>query len=193
VVDIERLEDRQLGPREDRHRVKATVEGDTEVADDEPDLASLEQVYAATVIEIHWPDRPHQVVEPRPEGVTEGEFPADVDHIHVITAFNPRSRLLRRSENEERNRLLQADLDRAGLRYVEAVGRSPDSSWSEDSFAVMDAASNEILELTRRYQQHATFEWARPARSILWADGRTSVHGWTTAISADEEPMHPPS
>jgi hypothetical protein len=64
VVDFERLGDRGFGSREDRHRVKATVEGDTGIGDDEPDLAALEQVYVATVIEIHWPDRPHQVVRP---------------------------------------------------------------------------------------------------------------------------------
>jgi hypothetical protein len=180
VVDLERLADQQFGPREDRHRVKVTLEGDREVADDEPDLASLEQVYAATLIEIHWPDRPHQVVEPRPEGVTDGEFPGGVDHIHIITAFNPRSRLLRRSENEERNRLLRDDLDREGLRYVEAVGRSPDSSWSEESFAVVDAAPEQILDLARRYQQNAVFEWHRAGRATMWTDDVTSTpHGWS--------------
>jgi transcriptional regulator with XRE-family HTH domain len=180
VVDIERLKDQEFGPREDRHRVKVTVEGDRGIADVTPDLAALEQVYAATVIEIHWPDRPHQVVEPRPEGVTEGEFPEGVDHIHVITAFNPRSRLLRRGENEERNRLLRADLNREGLRFVEAVGRSPDSSWSEDSFAVIGANLEQILDLARHYQQNAIFEWHRAGRATMWTDDVTSrQHGWS--------------
>jgi hypothetical protein len=48
----------------------------------EPELASLERVYAETVIDVHWPDRPHKILESRPEGVTEGEFPEGVDHIH---------------------------------------------------------------------------------------------------------------
>jgi transcriptional regulator with XRE-family HTH domain len=180
VVDLERLEDRGFDPREDRHRVKVTVEGDAGSSVPEPDLAELERVYAETVIEIHWPDRPHQLLEPRPEGVTDGEFPGGVDHIHVITAFNPRSRLLRRSENEERNRLLRADLDRAGLRYVEGVGRSPDSSWSEDSFAVIDADAGDILDLARRFQQNAIFEWTPDRRAILWSDPELApqTHGW---------------
>jgi transcriptional regulator with XRE-family HTH domain len=185
VVDLARLEDRTLRAREDRHRLKVTVEGDTGIADAEPDLAELEQVYAATVIEIHWPDGPHQIVEPRPEGVTEGEFPEDVDHIHIITAFNPRSRLLRRGENEERNRLLRTDLDRSGLTYVEAVGRSPDSSWSEDSVAVIDADPKQILDLARRYDQNAIFEWTPHARTVQWTDSVlvARTHGWRASRS----------
>jgi transcriptional regulator with XRE-family HTH domain len=171
VVDIERLDDKHLDPREpDRHRAKVTVEGDPEMEDPEPDLATLEPIYATTVIEIHWPDRPHQVVQPRPEGETEGDFPEGIDHLHVITAFNPRSRLLRRGENEERNRLLRADLDRAGLSYVEAVGRSPDSSWSEDSFAVIDADAGEILDLARRYEQSAIYECNPAGLNVVWTD-----------------------
>jgi transcriptional regulator with XRE-family HTH domain len=184
VVDLERLEDQQFGPREGRHRVKVTVEGDRGGAEVQPDLTALEDVYAATMLEIHWPDRPHQIVEPRPEGVTEGEFPDGIDHIHIITAFNPRSRLLRRSENEERNRLLRADLDRAGLRCVEAVGRSPDSSWSEESFAVMDADPEQILDLARRYQQNAVFAWHRTGRATVWTnDMPPSQHGWSALLT----------
>jgi hypothetical protein len=200
VVDVARLDDQQFGPRDPhRHRVKVTVEGDRGVEEVEPDPTTLEELYADTVIEIRWPDRLHQVVEPRPEGVTEGVFPEGVtegvfpegvDQIHVITAFNPRSRLLRRGENEERNRLLRADLERAGLTFVEAVGRSPNSSWQEASFAVMDADRESTLELARRYEQSAIFEWAPSARSILWTDGRApSLHGWA-ATSVPRDPMH---
>jgi hypothetical protein len=156
------------------------VEGDRNAEEAEPDPANLAQLYADTVIEIRWSDRPHQLVEPRPEGVTEGEFPEGVDRVHVITAFNPRSRLLRRGENEERNRLLAADLERAGLRYVPVVGRSPDDSWSEDSFAVIDADVDEVLDLARRYQQNAIFEWTPQSRVVLWTDPELAAqaHGW---------------
>jgi hypothetical protein len=184
VVDLGRLDDQRLGPRDpQRHRVKVTVEGDRCGEEAEPDPATLAQLYAETVIEIRWPDRPHQVVEPRPEGVTEGEFPEGVDHVHVITAFNPRSRLLRRGENEERNRLLAADLERAGLRYVPAVGRSPDDSWSEDSFAVVDAEPEQILDLARRYDQNAVFQWTPHARTVRWTDPERlpSSHGWSAS------------
>jgi transcriptional regulator with XRE-family HTH domain len=180
VVDITRLDDQRFGPRDpQRHRVKVTVEGDSSGEEAEPDPATLAQLYADTVIEIRWSDRPRQLVEPRPEGVTEGEFPEGVDQVHVITAFNPRSRLLRRGENEERNRLLAADLERAGLRYVPAVGRSPDDSWSEDSFAVIDADADHILDLARRYDQNAIFEWTPDRRAILWsAELAAQTHGW---------------
>jgi transcriptional regulator with XRE-family HTH domain len=181
VVDVARLHDQQFGPRDpQRHRVKVTVEGDRGVEEAAPDPTTLAQLYADTVIEIRWPDRPHQVIEPRPEGVTEGDFPEGVDHLHVISAFNPRSRLLRRGENEERNRLLAADLERAGLHHVPAVGRSPDDSWSEDSFAVIDADRDQLLEIARRYQQNAIFEWTPHRRVILWSDPELAAqtHGW---------------
>jgi transcriptional regulator with XRE-family HTH domain len=181
VVDITRLDDQGFGPRDPlRHRVKVTVEGDRSGEAAEPDPATLAQLYADTVIEIRWPDRPHQLVEPRPQGVTEGDFPEGVDHIHVITAFNPRSRLLRRGENEERNRLLAADLERAGLRYVPAVGRSPDDSWSEDSFAVIDGDREQLLDLARRYDQNAIFEWTAQRRVVLWVtrDRVGPMSGW---------------
>jgi transcriptional regulator with XRE-family HTH domain len=184
VVDITRLDDQRFGPRDpQRHRLKVTVEGDRSGEEAEPDPATLAQLYADTVIEIRWPDRPNQLVEPRPEGVTEGEFPKGVDHVHVITAFNPRSRLLRLGENEERNRLLAADLERAGMRYVPAVGRSPDDSWSEDSFAVVDADAADILDLARRYQQNAVFQWTPQSRVVLWTDHERppSSHGWSTS------------
>jgi transcriptional regulator with XRE-family HTH domain len=181
VVDVTRLDDQRFGPRDpQRHRVKVTVEGDRSGEEAEPDPATLARLYADTVIEIRWPDRPHQLVEPRSEGVTEGEFPDGVDRVHVITAFNPRSRLLRRGENEERNRLLASDLERAGLRYVPAVGRSPDDSWSEDSFAVIDGDREQLLDLARRYDQNAIFEWTPDQRAILWSDPELAAqtHGW---------------
>jgi transcriptional regulator with XRE-family HTH domain len=184
VVDITRLDDQQFARRDpQRHRAKVTVEGDRRSEETEPDPATLAQLYADTVIEIHWPDRPHLLVEPRPQGVTEGEFPEGIDHLHVITAFNPRSRLLRRGENEERNRLLAADLERAGLRYEPAVGRSPDDSWSENSFAVIDGDREQLLDLARRYDQNAIFEWRPHALAVQWTDPARmpSSHGWSTS------------
>jgi transcriptional regulator with XRE-family HTH domain len=168
VLDTGRLEQRRFGPRDpDRHRVKVTG-CDPEDEAPGPTTDDLEEVYARTIIEIRWPDRSTQFVEPQPEGRPDGDFPEGIEHIHVITAFNPRSRLLRRSENEERNRLLQNDLDRSGLRFVEAVGSSPHSSWSEDSFAVIDADRSTILDLARRYEQSAIFELTQGRINVIW-------------------------
>jgi hypothetical protein len=53
----------------------------------------------------------------------------------------------------------EADLDRAGPAV--RAGRRPLArhSWSEDSFAVIDGDREQVLDLARRYQQNAVFEW----------------------------------
>ncbi len=178
VVDISRLaNDVEFNERDhERHLVRALVEGGEILVE-----TNVAEVYASTVIEIQWDPTTTITVEPRPAGTTEGRFPDGVEHIHVITAFNPRSRLLRTSENQERNRLLRQDLDAAGHNYAEAVGRSPDTSWSEDSYAIIDGDREQVLELGRRYEQTATFEWTPERLDVVWTDpARQSIErGWS--------------
>jgi transcriptional regulator with XRE-family HTH domain len=178
VLDISRLTDPSFQPRDhDRHRLRVRVEQPAA----SPEVGPLSELYARTVLEIDWTDDMRLVVQHRDEGVTEGSFPDGAERIHVITAANPRSRLLRVSENHERNRLLAQDLEAAGLDHRPAIGRSPDSSWSEPSFAVIDAERDLLLDLARRYEQHAIFEWTPKHRSVLWADSGSAPgrHGWS--------------
>ena len=174
VLDISRLAETRFPPRDhDRHRLRVRIE-DPAAA---PVPESLGGLYARTVLEIDWTDDTRLVIEHRDAGVTEGPFPEGAERMHVITAANPRSRLLRASENQERNRLLAQDLDAAGLTYRPAIGRSPDTSWSEASFAVIDADPDTLIDLARRYEQHAIFEWTPEHRTVLWTD-------------QDAEPLH---
>jgi transcriptional regulator with XRE-family HTH domain len=182
VLDISRLADPSFQPRDhDRHRLRVRVDDPTAAVDPQ----SLGDLYARTVLEVDWTDETHLVVEHRDEGVTEGSFPEGAERIHVITAANPRSRLLRASENQERNRLLAHDLDAAGLTYRPAIGRSPDTSWSEASFAVIGADPDTLIDLARRYEQHAIFEWTPTSRTVLWTDDSAEPerHGWSAGPS----------
>lgn len=161
VVDASRLDRPSFGPRDpDRHRTKVTP----------PAPANLEQLYASTVLELHWRDGSVQTVAPDPTGETDAALPDDISSVQLITAHNPRARLLRRSENQERNRLLHDDLTRAGLRVVDAVTRSPDGSWSEESFAVLDADTDTVLDLARRYEQTAILRWTTGRVRVVWTD-----------------------
>ncbi len=161
VVDATRLDRPSFGPRDpDRHRTKVTP----------PAPGSLEQLYASTVLELHWRDGSVQTVAPDPTGETDAALPDDISSVQLITAHNPRARLLRRSENQERNRLLHDDLTRAGLRVVDAVTRSPDNSWSEESFAVLDADTDTVLDLARRYEQTAILRWTTGRVRVVWTD-----------------------
>lgn len=182
VLDITRLADTSFQPRDhDRHRLRVRVEDPATAVEPQ----SLGGLYARTVLEIKWTHATRLVIEHRDRGVTEGDFPEGAERIHVITASNPRSRLLRASENQERNRLLAQDLDAAGLAYRPAVGRSPDTSWSEASFAVIDADPATLIDLARRYEQHAIFEWTPTHRTVLWTDDSAEPvrHGWRAGSS----------
>lgn len=160
---------------------------DGEVGDD-VGPGGLEAAYAATVLEVACSDGWTWLVEPRPAGTTDGAFPEGVDHIHVVTAWNPRSELLPRPENQQRNRSLEADLAAAGTRYVPAVGRAPDGSWSEDSLATLDADDVEVVvALARSYAQNAIFEWTPEHLAVLWVDDprhRSSPGGWGVEVTS---------
>ena len=75
----------------------------------------------------------------------------------VITAWNPGSEVLADIENAERNERLRNDLARLTDRIFPAVGRSPDGSWEEASFAIVGVAEADVLALGRRYGQVAIF------------------------------------
>lgn len=77
--------------------------------------------------------------------------------VFVITAWNPDSEVLADAENAERNERLRADLTRLTDRIFPAVGRSPDGSWEEASFAIVGVAEADVLVLGRRYGQVAIF------------------------------------
>lgn len=175
VVDTSRLEDPELGPRDpERHRIKATVPSQP-APNHDPVPSSLEQLYTRIVIEIHWPDEPVQIITPGPGSTTDTSLPEDTTQVHIITAHNPRSRLLRPSENEERNRLLHDELTRAGLRAVKATTRSLDSSWSEDGFAVLDGDTDTVVELAQRYEQTAILHWTTGRIQVIWVGPTTGT------------------
>ena len=74
----------------------------------------------------------------------------------IITASNPNSRALSRSENEARNRQLEQELNRGSLRYLRADGIPCDDSWeAEASFFVCNIAPDEAMALGKRFSQNA--------------------------------------
>jgi len=74
----------------------------------------------------------------------------------IITAHNPRGKLLSRCQNRLRDRQLLADIEALGVPYRALVGASPDLSHKEKSWAVfMDAST--IMTLAEKYQQNAIY------------------------------------
>lgn len=141
--------------------------------------AELQAAYAASVLELDLPDGTRVTVEPRPPGVRAGTFPDGLTRVDVITAANPASDPLPDAANAARNRDLEAQLRHRRLVHTHAVGRSPDGSWSEASFAVFDADDEAVLQLARDHGQHAVFRWTPAALEVVTAAGRTiTSRGW---------------
>jgi hypothetical protein len=144
----------------------------------------LADAYDDAVLELWLPIDGHIVVTAAPPGRTEGSFPEGVHSIHVLTAHNPRSRLLPPAANADRNRRLGHDLRRLGVVAHPALGRSPDGRWSEDSVAIVDGDEERLLALASTYEQHAIYRWTPSARQVLWTDGQLGRElGWSCSDS----------
>ena len=79
----------------------------------------------------------------------------------VITAWNPRSEEQSHAENDAAQARLTADLDKAGLRHLPALGTDPAEKWKgEVSLLVLDASRETVEELGRKYGQNC----------IVWAE-----------------------
>ena len=144
------------------------------------DVEALARAYLAAVVEIELPTG-RAVVAPAPEGTVDGAFPADLGAVQVVTACNPYSQPLPDRDNAARNDRLATTLRAAGLRFVDAVGRSPDDVWREPSFAVLDGDLAVVLDLAARFEQHAVYRWTPHERTVVWAGahrGRTDRQGW---------------
>jgi hypothetical protein len=81
----------------------------------------------------------------------------------ILTAANPGARLLDEAENRLRNQSLQRRVEAAGWRNWPARGRSPDSSWVEDSLLI-EAPLVAIDELARAFGQLAV--WLRRPAAV---------------------------
>lgn len=74
----------------------------------------------------------------------------------VVTAFNPRSRVLATEDNEARHRDLVRLLEERGLRFLYGEGRDPDGHWTPETECIVFGISlAEGLEIARRFDQNA--------------------------------------
>ncbi len=189
VLDIGRLDPRVKVARRDpaRHLFRAIVQGGEVVQLP----TSLDTQYAQAELVLHLEDGRKVVIVPRWDGGTPGKLPDGlpdgIDHLQVLSACNPRGRLLQASENAERTRLLERQLEADGMSFLPAVARSPDGSWTEPGFAVLDAEVADILALADGYEQSAIYELTVDGRRILWTDPDVAPiqHGWEVQDASD--------
>jgi hypothetical protein len=87
--------------------------------------------------------------------------------LHLITAWNPMSQQLSLDENNERMDQLAAALDDLAALWFPAVGKSPDGTWSENTFAVYGISRDQALEIGVQFEQHAIFEATDEEQIVL--------------------------
>lgn len=94
--------------------------------------------------------------------------------VHVITAWNPGAARPTISENEAANRELHRVLVGRGYSPVHAVGREPDGTHCEDSWAVVGMSDDEAREIGARFGQDAIFRFADGVQMVVACDGSWS-------------------
>lgn len=73
-----------------------------------------------------------------------------------ITAVNPQSRLLTDAQNQRRQALLRAELDRLGLAFFEGEGIGDDGTHpAEPSYLVLGISRDQAIALARQFDQAA--------------------------------------
>lgn len=135
---------------------------------------SVAAAYAGSVLVLAAEGAAPVTIEPLPDAAGPGQLPrllpASAHHLHIVTACNPRSRLLSRAENTARNQQLLADIEGSGMRWIAADGGAPDGSWREPGYGTIDAQLPDVLALARRYEQLAVFELTATRLRVLWTD-----------------------
>lgn len=76
----------------------------------------------------------------------------------LLSAENPMSRPLEDQTNAARHAELVALVRKGDWPFIEAVGRSPDGNWSENSLLIVGIGTSETNDLARRFEQ-AGYVW----------------------------------
>lgn len=72
-----------------------------------------------------------------------------------ITAWNPSPEILTLEENRIRNKNLEYDIIKFGLKYSNGIGISADEQWSEESYFIENISLDKTNELAAKYGQLA--------------------------------------
>ncbi|MEW2134547.1 DUF3293 domain-containing protein [Streptomyces sp. NPDC005435] len=138
--------------------------------------------YRQAVVDIRVGERNTVRVTPCAAGVTEGAFPEPSGRtVHIITAANPRGRVVAPEDNTWAHALLLDELACGGHTWWPATGGSPCGTHTEESVAVTGLTDAEARALGRRFGQDAVFAWSREAWRLLACFGeRSAVAGWRT-------------
>ncbi|MYQ44894.1 DUF3293 domain-containing protein [Streptomyces sp. SID4985] len=142
------------------------------------------------MVDIRFGERNVVRVLPCATGVTEGPYPDQSGRtIHVITAFNPRGRVVTPEDNARAHASLLAELGRSRHTWWPATGGSPCGTHTEESVAVTGLTDAEARALGRRFGQDAVFAWSPEAwRLLACFEERSEAAGWRTTSAPGGNP-----
>lgn len=83
----------------------------------------------------------------------------------ILTAWNPRSRVLAAEENRRRNDRLREEIAKLGLHSIHCVGAA--GEWREESILVPDLPLGRATGLGRDFEQNAIVWWDRAMAPAL--------------------------
>ncbi len=100
--------------------------------------------------------------------LVDGAPPPD-EPMWIVTACNPGGARRAEADNDDASIAMARLITRRRIRSRPAVGRNPEGTWREPSFALMGCGRDVALELAARFGQDAIFEW-RPgaAPTVVW-------------------------
>lgn len=122
--------------------------------------------YARTHVEVHLPNGEIKTLA-QVDGEV-GAWPFEEQEVWILTACNPRSVQLTKTENLKRHETLGKQLEEMSLPHFYTLGFDPDDAsenqWKEDGYAVMGNHGDAVLNLAEQWEQNAVFVW----RPQLW-------------------------
>jgi len=124
------------------------------------------RVWARAVLEVSGAGGPiHPCEVARAQGRT----------VFLVTGFNPGGIERAEDENLAANARLAAELERAGISRLEAVGFDAETTWREPGWCIWGIDREVAAELGARFGQLALFEVTEDRVSIVWcASGRVA-------------------
>jgi hypothetical protein len=133
--------------------------------------ARLDLVYRATRYRVDAPAGAIVIrVGERNDAIDELLRTLATDRWAYVSAANPGSRPMPRSENDRRHAYLIVELERAGRHYIEGMGEGDDPAWPAERSVWVSAISRVgVARLGRRFEQNAVLHGSLGAQAeLLW-------------------------
>ena len=128
--------------------------------------SELARTFERALFDVHLPDGTVTLMVRRaPLG---NRAPIRDRRFAIVTAYNPGHARPGVEANRAANERLRAEIERRGWAWHEAVGYSPERDHQEPSFAVLDVAEDEVVELARQFGQAAIFAWDGRRGRLVW-------------------------